>query len=186
MFFSSWSSLGHIVLLAAIVYFALVGALRLIGSRALAKMSAYDLVITIALGSLIATIPLQKDVTVADGLTAIATFLLLQHAMSWVLKRWPRTRGLVKGRPTLCVYEGRMLDDQMLHINVTDAEVRAAVRSSGMASLSQCLAVVLENDGSWSVVGYSDASDRSALEGLDPPVDTERPASEVRPSPPRR
>ena len=50
MFFSSWSSLGHIVLLAAIVYLALVAALRVVGSRALAKMSAYDLVITIALG----------------------------------------------------------------------------------------------------------------------------------------
>jgi uncharacterized membrane protein YcaP (DUF421 family) len=185
MFFSSWSSLGHIVLLAAIVYLALVAALRVVGSRALAKMSAYDLVITIALGSLIATIPLQKDVTVADGLTAIATFLLLQHAMSWMLKRWPRTRGLVKGKPTLCVYEGRLLAEQMRHVKVTDEEVRAAIRASGVVSVSQCLAVVLENDGEWSVVRYGDAPDRSALAGIDPPVDTGRPGDAVRPSPRR-
>ena len=183
MFFSSWASLGHIVLLATVVYVALVAALRVVGSRALAKMSAYDLVVTIALGSLIATIPLQEDVTVADGLTAIATFLVLHHGMSWMLKRWRRTRGLVMGRPTLCVYEGRMLADQMRHIKVTDEEVRAAVRSNGMASVSQCMAVVLENDGTWSVVGYSDAADRSALAGLDLPVDTERSGAAVRPSP---
>ena len=183
MFFSSWTSLWHIVLLATVVYLALVAALRLVGSRALAKMSAYDLVITIALGSLIATIPLQQDVTVADGLTAIATFLVLQHVMSRMLKRWPRTRGLVKGKPTLCVYEGRMLAEQMRHVNVTDEEVRAAIRSRGMVSVSQCLAVVLENDGQWSVVGYAEAPDRSALEGIHPPVDGGRPADDVRPSP---
>ena len=117
--------------------------------------------------------------------TAIATFLVLQHGMSRLLKRWPSTRGLVKGKPTLCVYEGRMLDDQMRHVSVTDAEVRAAVRASGKASVSQCLAVVLENDGSWSVVGYTDAPDRSALAGLDPPVDAGQPVGDVRPSPRR-
>ncbi|HEU4629730.1 MAG TPA: YetF domain-containing protein [Gemmatimonadaceae bacterium] len=185
MFFSSWTSLWHIVLLATVVYVALVAALRMIGSRALAKMSAYDLVVTIALGSLIATIPLQRDVTVADGLTAIATFLVLQHAMSWLLERSRRSRPLVKGKPTLCVYEGRMLEEQMRELLVTDEEVRAAIRSHGLVSVRQCLAVVLENDGEWSVIPYADTPDRSALAGLKPPVETLRAGGDVTPPPAR-
>lgn len=170
MFFRSWESIGRIILLAILVYIALLAALRVVGKRALAKMSAYDLVVTIALGSLIATIPLQQQITLADGLAAICAYLGLQYALSWLMQRWRGVRRVVKAQPTLVVFEGRMLHDRMRRVRVTDAEVRAAIRSSGRASVAEALAVVLENDGNWSVIGYSDAPDHSALFGLDVPT----------------
>lgn len=168
-FFTSWASIGRIALLATIVYVVLVFALRLVGERSLAKMSGYDLVITIALGSLIATIPLQKTISVADGFAAIVTFLLLQHVISWLLARWPPSRQVVKGKPTLVVWQGRILHDQLMKVSVTDSEVRAAIRSGGHASVSDVLALVLENDGNWSVISRGNNGDMSALEGIDRP-----------------
>ena len=169
MFFSSWESLGRGFLLAACVYFALLGALRIAGSRSLAKMSAYDMVVTIALGSLIATIPLSRDTTLADGFVVIATYLVLQRVLSWMLTRWRGARVAVKEAPMLLLWEGRLLDDRLRNKNVTEAEVRAAVRSAGKSSYRDVLAVVLENDGSWSVVPSGDEGDRSALRDLDIP-----------------
>lgn len=170
LFFASWAELVRSVLLAGAVYLALVAALRVLGERALAKMSAYDLVVTVALGSMLAAIPLQTSVSLIDGLAAIFTLLVLQHLLTWVLARVPRTRRLVKAQPTLLLYDGRMLSDRMHHLNVTSDEIRAAVRSQGIAALVDCLAVVLESDGNWSVVGYDDRTAHSALDGLDVPV----------------
>jgi len=169
VFFDNWPAVWRIVLVASVVYVALVLALRIAGARALAKMSAYDLMVTVALGSILATIPLDKNVTLVDGLTTIATFLVLQHVLSWVLKRSGWSRWAVKCKPVLVLYEGQMLEDRMHAVNVTDEEVRAVVRAAGKASLGECLAVVLENDGNWSVIDSGDHPDHSALDGIDVP-----------------
>lgn len=170
MIFSSWESIGRVAMLAACTYAALMISLRISGSRSLAKMSGYDLVITIALGSLIATIPLQKSVALADGLAAIATYLLLQFMLAWALRRFPPMRRVVKSQPHLVVWNGRLMPERLNRINVTENEVQAAIRSSGRSSLSDVLAVVLENDGQWSVIPKTVGDDRSALEDLDVPL----------------
>jgi uncharacterized membrane protein YcaP (DUF421 family) len=41
--------------------------LRVSGKRTLAKMNAFDLVVTVALGSTLATILLSADVSLAEG-----------------------------------------------------------------------------------------------------------------------
>ena len=51
MFFRSWEAVLRVALSAAAVYILVVLALRIIGARALAKMSGYDLIVSIALGS---------------------------------------------------------------------------------------------------------------------------------------
>ena len=71
MFFSRWASIGRIVLLATLVHLALAAALRITGPRALAKVSASDLMITIALSSKgmasVADAPAPRDQGIASG-----------------------------------------------------------------------------------------------------------------------
>ena len=49
---------------------------------------------------------------------------------------------------------------------VTQDEVRAAVRAAGLASLGEAEAVVLETDGSFSVIRRGEGSSRSSLDGV--------------------
>ncbi len=164
-----WDSVARVAVGAAIVYIAIVLVLRFVGQRALAKMSAYDLIVTVALGSLIAQIPLTRSISVVDGLVAIGAYLALQELTSWAQARSSRLHHLVRERPNLVVWDGKLLTDRMRDINVTPDEVRAAIRRAGMISMSQVQAVVLENDGEWSVMGRSDAADLSTMVGLEIP-----------------
>lgn len=51
MFFDGWSDLLRILVVGSLAYAGLVGFLRVSGKRTLAKMNAFDLVVTVALGS---------------------------------------------------------------------------------------------------------------------------------------
>ena len=166
MIFDGWESIGRIVVLASGAYVLLVAALRVSGSQALAKMSAYDLVITIALGSIVATVPLGMGVTLADGLAVIATYLGLQALMRKSLKRSTRLRDAIKNPPRLVVWDGALLPEEMQAVDVTDAEIRAAIRKSGHPALADVQAVVLENDGQWSVIGRTAGQEFTALRGV--------------------
>lgn len=169
MLFHGWSSLLRISASAAAVYVLMVAALRLFGSKALAKMSGYDLIISVAIGSLVAAIPITTGLALADGVAAAITLLLLQE----VTRRWQarslRVHHLVRERPHVVVWDGRLLEDRLAEISTSADEVRAAVRRAGLVSLSQVQAVVLENDGEWSVIPRGEAADLSALDGLDVP-----------------
>jgi uncharacterized membrane protein YcaP (DUF421 family) len=72
------------------VYAFLIFALRAPGKRALSKMNAFDLVVTVALGSTLAMVLLSKDVTLAEGALALALLIGLQFAVTWssVRARW--------------------------------------------------------------------------------------------------
>ena len=145
------------------------GVAEVIGARALAKMSAYDLIVSIALGSLVAAVPLSSSMTVSDGFAAIITFLALQEVTRFLQARYRAAHHLVRERPHLVVWDGRFIDDRMKEVDVSADEIRAAVRQAGLMSLGDAQAVVLENDGAWSVLRREETPDLSALDGLDIP-----------------
>jgi uncharacterized membrane protein YcaP (DUF421 family) len=80
-------------------------------------------------------------------------------------------RRFVTGEPQLVLHRGEFLHRTLRRVRVLEDEVRAAVRSQGVARLEEVEAVVLETDGSFSVVSRPDggraAGDRrSSLEGV--------------------
>lgn len=174
-FFVSWSGLGRVVVVGTLAYVALVLVLRISGNRTLSKMNAFDLIVTVALGSTLATIILSKDVALIEGVIALCVLIGLQYVVTWTSVRSKTINNLVKSDPSLLYYKGRFLQDQMRTSRVVDNEVLAAVRQQGIASLHDVEAVILESDGSISVVS-SGSSDGSALT---PVIDRYR-ATEVR------
>ena len=166
IFFNGWSVLGRTLLIGVLAYVSLVFMLRVSGKRTLAKMNAFDLVVTVAIGSTLATIVLSKSVALAEGLLALALLIGMQFAISWSSTRMPWLRRVVTGEPRLLLRDGTMLDEALRDARVTREEVRAAVRSSGIGALGDVAAVVLEADGSFSVIAGQPGAALSSLDGV--------------------
>ena len=152
MFFASWTGPLRVLVVGTLAYAALVVLLRVSGKRTLSKMNAFDLVVTVALGSTFATVLLSKSVALVEGVLAFALLILLQLAMTWLSVRSEAFQGFVKARPRLLLHRGRLLPAALGEERVTEEEVRAALRARGVASLEEAGAVVLETDGSFSVL----------------------------------
>lgn len=153
MFFDSWTAVGRVLLIGVLAYAAIVLLLRVSGKRTLSKMNAFDFVVTVALGSTLATVLLSKDVALADGIAAFAALVVLQLAVTWSSVRSEALRRAVKSEPALLFVEGRFLPDALRRERITQDEAEAAVRQSGHASTQEVAAIVLETDGTLSVMG---------------------------------
>ena len=91
----------------------------------------------------------------------------LQYAVAWLSVRSPRFSGMVKSEPSLLLHRDRFLNGAMRRRRVTHDEVVSALRSSGLARPEDAAAVVLETDGSLSVVKATDgAQETEVLRGL--------------------
>lgn len=166
MWFDTWSQVFRVLLVGCAAYASLLVLLRVTGKRTLAKLNAYDLIVTVALGSTLATVLLSKDVAWAEGVAGLALLVLLQFVVA-ALSAWvPGLRSLFTARATVVLRDGRLDEPALRKARVAAAEVRQAVRSSGQGDLGEIAAVVLETDGSMSVIPRSAAGNWSALQDL--------------------
>ena len=174
MLFDSWAGLGRVLLMGTLAYATLVLLLRLSGKRTLSKLNAFDLVITVTLGSTLATVLLSKSVALAEGLLALALLICLQYAIAWLSVRSPRFQAFVKAEPTLLLHRGRFLEGAMRTERISREEILAALRASGATKVAAIAAVVLETDGSISVIPDAGAGGNAAtLAGVER-LDAER------------
>ncbi len=150
--FNDWSGIGRTLFVGFAAYVVLIAMLRVSGKRTLSKMNAFDLVVTVALGSTLATVLLNQSIPLAEGVAALALLIFLQYAITWSSVRSPRFQAMIKAEPTLLVHDGRYLDDALRRQRVTQDEIGAAIRANGQADLSNVAQVVLETDGSMSVI----------------------------------
>jgi uncharacterized membrane protein YcaP (DUF421 family) len=163
MFFDSWIGLGRVLVVGTLAYAALVLLLRVSGKRTLSKMNAFDLVVTVALGSTLATVLLSKSVALVEGVLAFALLIGLQLAITWLSIRSERFQSWIKAQPALLLHGGRYLDEALRRERVTREEVEAAIRSQGIAAREAVDAVVLETDGSFSVLRRVEPDQDGAL-----------------------
>lgn len=160
MWFDNWAGLARVLLIGLAAYLALIVLLRLSGKRTLSKLNAFDLVVTVALGSTFATVLLSKDVALAEGLMAFAVLIFGQYAAAKLSVRFDAVHRALKSDPQVLVFQGQVLDGALRRERVTLDEVKAVVRGAGLSSLEQAGAVVLESDGSFHVLpkGQSEGS----------------------------
>ena len=152
MLFSGFEGIWRTLIVGLSAYAALVGVLRITGKRTLSKMNAFDLIVTVALGSTLATVLLSKDIALAEGVTAFLLLAGAQYAVTWMSLRSDRFRRWIKAEPRALLRDGRLIADALRAERVTPDEVEAAIRAAGHADAAAIELVMLETDGSMSVV----------------------------------
>ena len=178
---SSWGEVARVIFVSVAVYAFVIASHRLVGNRAASQMNNFDWIVTVAMGAITGSTILSQGVSLIEGLLAVTTLLGLQYAVTRAAVRWPSFRRAVQAGPRLLYYEGVALKDAMKEERIMESEILRAARDAGNRSLSEVAAVVLEADGTLSVIpvpedGVGSAappvlSDVHGLPDYLPPVD---------------
>ena len=152
MLFQNWEGIVRTLLVGVLSYVTLVVFLRISGKRTLAKLNAFDLVVTVALGSTLSAILLQESIALAEGATAFALLIAMQYVVTFSSVRSRRFAKLVRSEPRLLVRKGEVLDRAMREERITSDEALSAIRAGGGREIEDAEAVILESDGSLSVI----------------------------------
>ncbi len=152
MFFQNWSGIVRTLLVGSLAYVTLVLFLRISGKRTLAKLNAFDLVVTVALGSTLSAIILQESVALAEGAAALALLILLQFLVTFLSVRSAGFAAALRSEPALLARDGAFCMAAMKRERITQDEALSAVRASGGNDIAKVEALILESDGTLSVV----------------------------------
>jgi uncharacterized membrane protein YcaP (DUF421 family) len=148
-------SAGHVAQQCAkslIIVLVLFVGFRVAGKRELSQLNVYDLAMLIALSNAVQNAMTAGLGNLSVGLATSSTVVVSAWAVTRVLARRPRLERQLLGTPTLLVFNGKILVDRLRREEVTDEQLAEACRERGIDNPSKAKSVVLEVDGSISVI----------------------------------
>ena len=110
--------------------------------------------------------PLKAPAMPETGQEAFEGLAALQFVVAWASAHVPGARAAVTARPVALVISGELQHEQLRRNRLSESEVLQAVRSTGSGDLSDVAAVVLETNGSISVIPQSQLGNGSTLKGV--------------------
>lgn len=145
------------------IYAAVIVAVRVNGLRSFSKMSSFDFAVTVATGSLIATVA-ATSTSLLNGLIALASIMGGQRLVASARRRLGAGR-LVDNTPIVLMAGDRLIEEHLDRTRITPDDLRARLRQANIHRWSDVRAVVLETTGDISVL-QGEALEPSLLEGV--------------------
>jgi uncharacterized membrane protein YcaP (DUF421 family) len=117
----------------------------------------------VALGSLLSSAITSKDFSLAEALLAFVLLIGFQLALHTLARRSHRAEKIIVADPRLLLHRGEIIRSAMESERVTEEELRAAIRAHGFVRVEDVRAVLLEADGTFTVMGEQPAKHETAL-----------------------
>ena len=155
------------VVLSTVCLVWVILLVRMIGLRSFSKMTAFDFVITLATGSLLATASTATSGTAfVQAIVAIGTIMALQVVFALARRGSRLARDTIENGPLLLMRDGHFIDSALAQSRVSRADVWAKMRAANVLDPASVRAVVLETTGDISVL-HGDRLDEALLSGID-------------------
>lgn len=141
------------VLRAAAMYLILLVLLRLTGTRSLARITTFDLVLLLVIGEATQQALLGEDFSLAQAAIVVVTLLVLERGSDFLSWRFPGFRRWSEGQPAVLVADGLPLQVALDHYHLSVDDVLTAARERhGIATMDEVGWAVLEVSGGITVI----------------------------------
>ena len=140
--------------------------IRINGLRSLSKMTNFDFLMTVALGSLVAGAAQSTEWSgFAQSMIAMVGLFIVQFTTARLRKSSDTVEDFMQNEPIMLMRNGEILHDALKATRVAESDLIAKLRESNALELSKVRAVVLETTGDVSVL-HGDCLDERLIENV--------------------
>ncbi len=151
-----------VVLASCVLYLAFTTVLRVWGQRIFANRSGSGLAVVLVLGAIVGRSMLGPSATLLGGLLCLTTLIALEGFFGS-----GRRAGLIGHRRAALLYAHGELDQSVVQrYHLSESMIWARLRQAGVRNVSEVEAVVLETDGTLSVLRAGEKPDAQLLHNV--------------------
>lgn len=141
------------------IFTAMIIITRVFGLRTFAKMSSFDFASTIAIGSILASIVINKDQSILKGILALVYIVSFQTIFAFLVRKSDWFGKFFTNKPQMLMKDGKILTENLKKCNVGIDDLMAKLREANVHKLSEVQAVIFESTGDISVLHSADKND---------------------------
>lgn len=140
-----------------IVYVFLLCLIRLTGRRQTGMLSPFDFILLLILSNTVQNAMNGGDNSLGGGLFLAGTLIAINWAMLVLSRHFRLVNWALVGRPVFLVRDGNVQEQTLHRERISRHELMAALRTAGLANIEQAKDVILETNGTISVIHRSAA-----------------------------
>lgn len=129
---------------------------RIFGLRTFAKMSSIDFASTIAIGSILASVILNKNQNLTQGALALFCIISLQTLFSLLIRKSIFFKKFLTNQPQFLMLDGKIIDENLRKCNVNLDDLLGKLREANVHQMKNVKAVIFETTGDISVLHGSE------------------------------
>jgi len=141
-----------IILRSLAVYVFIILAIRLFGKKELSQLSITDLVLILLISNAVQNAMVGPNSSLSGGLVAALTLFVLNYIIKLATYKSKFISNILEGEPIMLVYKGFVKIENLNKQKITFEELAAVVREHGLEKVEDAELVMLERDGSISVI----------------------------------
>lgn len=132
---------------ACIVYFVLLGMIRVSGKRSMGQFTSFDMLLVVLLGNAVQNALLGSDNSVSGGLILAATLIVLNWTVGYVASRSAGAERVLEGEPVVLARDGHVFRDVLRRELVSRADFEKAMRENDCDEIDHIGLAMLETNG---------------------------------------
>ena len=139
-----------------VIFILIVVLTRIFGLKSFSKMTGFDFVITVAIGSILGMSINSSKPSILLGAVILIALFSLNYLVTLLRFKSEKAEDIIDNDPLLLMKNGEVIWDNMHASKVTEAELQSKLREANVLRLSQVKAVILETTGEISVLHTTD------------------------------
>ena len=156
--------LGELVLRSLVIYLLAIVILRIGGKRSRKQLTILELLLLIALGSVIGDVMFYPSIAVIYTIVVMISILLIQLALEKLKIKFNSLDKFINSTPTLIIKDGNFIEANLKKENLTKAEIFSALRLEGIRNMGELEYVYLEIPGSFSIFKFEKGKEREGYQ----------------------
>lgn len=147
------NELVYLLIMATTSVLSLFVLSKLIGKKQIAQLEFIDYILGISIGSIAAEMATDvDDKPIYYYIIAMLIFVIIDIIFSYVSKKSPLLKTLIKGRPLAIIYDGKLNYKALKKSKLDVNDIISLCRDKNYFDISKIAYAILENNGSISIM----------------------------------
>ncbi len=140
-----------VIIRSIIAFFSIFFAARILGKQTVSRMTIFDFIAVVTLGSVTANLAFALEVKARYIFLVFFIFVLLIYLSAFLSLKSKRARKYVAGDPTVVIENGKILEHNMRKMRYTLDYLNQQLRQKDIFSIDDVDYALVENNGLLSV-----------------------------------
>ena len=141
-----------IIFRSVAVYFFMTIALRVFGKKELSQLNTADIILILLISNSVQNAMVGPDTSLSGGLVAALVLFVINFIIKKLTHKYKVVSDLLLDKPQVLIHHGKLDFAILSKLDISDDELKEAMREHGIEHFSDVKLAMLEIDGTISII----------------------------------
>lgn len=130
----------------------MVIALRIFGKKELSQLNTADVILILLISNSVQNAMVGTDTTLWGGLAAASVLFIINFTLKKLMYKYKKFSDFMQEKPEILIHNGVLDFKSLSKLNITNDELKEAMREHGVEYFADVKLAMLEIDGNISII----------------------------------